>query len=69
MCAVVMGIVIWVAAELLIPSVKMTFLNLLMGVSASIAIGLCVYAFISFFCKSPEFNSIMTEVMKGFGRR
>ncbi len=69
MCAVVMGIVIWVAAELLIPSVKMTFLNLLMGVSASIAIGLCVYAFFSYFCKSPEYISIITEVRKGFGRR
>ena len=66
---VVMGVIIWVAAELLIPSVNVTFINLLVGLSASIAIGLCVYALISYVCKSPEYMSIMTEVMKGFGKR
>ncbi len=66
---VVMGIVIWVAAELLIPSVNVTFINLLMGISASFAIGLCVYALISYVCKSPEYMIIMTEVKKGIGKR
>jgi putative peptidoglycan lipid II flippase len=67
--AVAMGIVVRAALEFLVPPVSGPFAGLLAGVCASVAIGLCVYALISYFIKSPEFDSIVTEVMKGAGIR
>ena len=64
-----MGTVLWGAAELLVPSVMTTFIDLLVGVAVSIAIGLGVYALLSHLLKSPEYSSIVTEVMKGIGKR
>ena len=67
--AVVMGGVVWAAAKLFIPSVNDASGKLLAGVSACIVIALCVYTLISSVIKNPEFNSLVTEIMKGVSKR
>ncbi len=62
--SVVMGSVVWAASKLLISSVNESFVKHLAGVFASILIGVGVYALISNFIRSPEYGSIVTEVLK-----
>ena len=67
--AIVMGGVVWAVAKFFIPSVNDASGKLLAGVCACIVTGLCVYTLISSFIKSPEFTSLITEIMKGIGKR
>jgi putative peptidoglycan lipid II flippase len=64
-CSLVMGIGVWASAWILIPLESRTFYGLLIGVIASIAIGLCIYGIASFVVKSQELSSFLTEAGRG----
>lgn len=56
-CALLMGIVVWVLSCLIIPD-QGSLWEKLAGVSASVALGLLLYIFLSFLVKSPELEYI-----------
>jgi len=56
-CAILMGIVVWVLSCLIIPD-QGALWEKLAGVSASVALGLMLYIFLSFLVKSPELEYI-----------
>jgi len=64
-CSLVMGIVVWASARTLIPPGSGTFSGLLIGVVASIGIGLCIYGVTSFVLKSQELSTVLRETGKG----
>jgi len=63
--SLVMGIVVWASARTLIPSESATFSGLLIGLVASIGIGLCTYGVTSFVFKSQELSTVLREAGKG----
>jgi putative peptidoglycan lipid II flippase len=63
--SLVMGIVVRASAGILIPQESRTFSGLLIGVVASIGIGVCIYGIISFVLKSPELSRVLTEAGRG----
>ena len=63
--SLVMGIGVWLSARVLIPLESRTFHGLLIGVIASIGIGLCIYGIVSFVVKSQELSSVLTEAGRG----
>ncbi len=63
--SLVMGIVVWATARIFIPLENRTSPGLLVGVVASIGIGLCIYGVASFVLKSQELSSVLTEAGKG----
>jgi putative peptidoglycan lipid II flippase len=62
--SLVMGIVVWASARTLIPPESGTFPGLLIGVVASIGIGLCTYGVTSFVFKSQELSTVLREAGK-----
>jgi putative peptidoglycan lipid II flippase len=64
-----MGIVVWASARTLIPLENRTSAGLLVGVVASIGIGLCIYGVFSFVLKSQELSSVLTEARKGIVKK
>jgi putative peptidoglycan lipid II flippase len=62
--SLVMGIVVWASARTLIPPESGTFSGLLIGVVASIGIGLCTYGVTSFVFKSQELSTVLREAGK-----
>lgn len=67
--ALVMGAVVRASAGILIPTAGRTFAGLLIGVIASIGIGLCIYGATSYLLKSRELNRVLTEVARGLGNQ
>ena len=63
--SLVMGIGVWLSARILIPLESRTFHGLMIGVIASIGIGLCIYGIVSFVVKSQELSSVLTETGRG----
>ncbi|CAB1057849.1 Peptidoglycan lipid II flippase MurJ [Olavius sp. associated proteobacterium Delta 1] len=63
--SLVMGTVVWATTRFFIPLEGRTTSGLLVGVAASIGIGLCIYAVTSFMLKSQELSSVLTEARKG----
>lgn len=63
-CSLVMGIVVWMSARIMIPPESRTSAGLLMGVVASIGIGLCIYGVMSFVLKSQELSIILKEAKR-----
>ncbi len=63
--SLVMGIVVWASARTFIASESETFSGLLIGVVASIGIGLGIYGVTSFVLKSRELSAVLTVAGKG----
>ena len=60
-----MGLAVWVAAGIIVPTENRTLAVLLGGVAASIAIGLGSYGILSFVVKSQELKILLAELKKG----
>jgi len=67
--SLVMGMVVWASARALIPLESRSFAGLLIGVAASIGIGICIYGTTSFALKSQELSKVLTEAGKGIRNR
>ena len=63
--SLVMGSAVWATARIFIPLESRTSPGLLVGVVASIGIGLCIYGVASFVLKSQELSIVLTEAGKG----
>jgi len=64
-----MGLAVWAVAGALMPPESSTPSGLLVGVAASIGIGVGVYGVVSFVLKSQELSSVLTEVSKSIGKK
>jgi hypothetical protein len=64
-----MGLAVWATSRAILPVENETLSGLLMGVAASIAVGLCIFGIMSHVIKSQELNYVLVEVRKGIGRK
>ena len=67
--SVVMGLAVWATSRAILPVENGAPSRLLVGVAASIAVGLCVFGIISYVTKSQELTYVLTEARKGIGRK
>ncbi len=67
--SVAMGLAVWATSRAILPVENETLSGLLMGVAASIAVGLCIFGIMSHVIKSQELNYVLVEVRKGIGRK
>ncbi len=65
----IMGIFVWVAANLLILPQGGTVMEQLLGLIGSIFAGLAVFGICSFLIKSPELQSVVAEVKRGISKK
>jgi putative peptidoglycan lipid II flippase len=64
----VMGLGVWAAAHLLVPSGGQSLPALFGGVVGCVAIGVVIYGGFSYTVKTPELISMLAELKKGIGR-
>ena len=69
LCSGIMGVVVWGAALVFIPSDYQSLSALLLGLTLSIVTGLLTYGAIAFVIRSPEFVSIVAEVKNSIRKR
>ena len=69
LCSAIMGMVVWLTAQIIVPVEYKTLSGLLVGVTSSIAVGFCIYGAVSYAIKSPELNSVLAEAKKGISRK
>jgi len=67
--SVAMGLAVWATSRAILPVENETLSGLLMGVAASIAVGLCIFGIMSHVIKSQELNYVLVEVRKGIDRK
>ncbi|UCD80537.1 MAG: murein biosynthesis integral membrane protein MurJ [Desulfobacterales bacterium] len=67
--SVAMGLIVWATSRVILPVEYGTLSEMLMGVVASIAVGLCTFGFISHVVKSQELNYVLAEARKGIGKK
>jgi len=67
--SVAMGLAVWATSRVTLALQNGTLSGMLAGVAASIAVGLCIFGIISYVIKSQEFNFVLAEIRKGFGRK
>ena len=65
----IMGVFVWVAANLLILPQGGTVMEQLLGLIGSIFAGLVVFGVCSFLIKSPELKSVVAEVKRGISKK
>jgi hypothetical protein len=67
--SVAMGLAVWATSKAILPAEKGTLSTMLVGVGASIAVGLCVFGIFSYVTKSQELTYVLAEARKGIGRK
>jgi putative peptidoglycan lipid II flippase len=67
--SVAMGLAVWATSRAILPVENETLSGLLVGVAASIAVGLCIFGIMSHVIKSQELNYVLVEVRKGIDRK
>ncbi len=66
--SVAMGLAVWATSRAILPVENGTLSAMLVGVTASIAIGLGVFVIISYVTRSQELHYVLAEARKGIGR-
>ncbi|MEJ2168213.1 MAG: lipid II flippase MurJ, partial [Desulfobacterales bacterium] len=67
--SVAMGLAVWATSKAMLPAEKGTLPTMLVGVGASIAVGICVFGIFSYVTKSQELTYVLAEARKGIGRK
>ena len=67
--SVAMGLAVWATSRAILPAENGTLSAMLMGVIASIAVGLGVFGIISYVTRSQELHYVLAEARKGIGRK
>lgn len=67
--SVAMGLAVWATSRALLPVENRTLTAMLVGVIASIAVGLGVFGIISYVTRSQELHYVLAEARKGIGRK
>lgn len=67
--SVAMGLAVWATSKAILPAEQGTLSTMLVGVAASIAVGLFVFGIFSYVTKSQELTYVLAEARKGIGRK
>lgn len=67
--SLVMGIGVRASADVLIPLENVTFSGLILGVAASVGLGIVIYGITSFVLRSRELNTVLAEIKKAVGKK
>ena len=60
---------VWATSRAILPVENRTLTAMLVGVAASIAVGLGVFGIISYITRSQELHYVLAEARKGIGRK